>query len=332
MNKSNAARWTETINYLNTAFPNAVPKIGDHINTIVTLTQDAISKEIALGSTPGVHKNTTANKPARNALRALLLCQRVYFSDLWAKMSMVGGATAHASYLPTNWKALSLGHWGMQTEASIREGIGMFATVAGATADDVSDVAKTGAPSGAPPPIAGNLTLSRNNFPLTGPSETCYRGVLAWLLKSGVVSLRWFMRNPGPTGEAALDELFGTGEAVWLPGRPFKDSSVLPTIPKGFVVHMWMEDSGTGGWNGHWVISNGDGTICGVNNGEVNNPPEVVIKAYTNSGKLRSQFEGYAELVKEVRNERGFLDIVSTGKAARARMVKFDPLTLPGRM
>lgn len=332
MNKSDAARWTETINYLNTAFPNAVPRLGDHINTIVTTTRNAISSEIALGSTHGVHKNTTANKPARNALRALLLCQRVYFSDLWAKMSMVGGATIHSSYLAPNWKAQSLMHWGMQNEVSIRAGIGMFTTVIGATADDVSDVAKTGAPSGTPPLIAGNLTLSRNNFPLTGPSETCYRGVLAWLLKSGVVSLRWFMRNPGPTGQAALDELFGDGEDVWLANQPFKDTSVLPVIPKGFVVHMWMEDSGSGGWNGHWVISNGDGTICGVNNGEVNNPPEVVIKAYTNSGKLQSQFEGYTELVKEQRNARGFMDIVSTGKAARARMVKFDPMTLPGRM
>ena len=113
---------------------------------------------------------------------------------------------------------------------------------------------------------------------------------------------------------------------------PFTDKSVLPTVPKGYVIHMWMEDTGVGGWNGHWLISNGDGTICGVNNGEVNNGEEIVLKAYTNNGKLRSQFEGYAELVTEKKNSRGFMDIIRTGKAARARMVQFDPMTLKGRM
>lgn len=334
MNKTAAARWTEMIGYLNTHFAHDTPRLGDHINTIVIgAARDTISNEIALGSTAGVHKNTDANKPARNALRALLLCQRVYFSELWARRTFVGGATALSSFLAPDWKARSLAHWGMKDERSIRSGIAMFATVPGADADGVSDVAKgDGPPTGSPPEIAGNLTLSRTNFPLTGAKETCYRGVLAWLLKAGVVSFRWFMQNSGPSGEAALNDLFGEGEDVWKADTPFTDKSVLPTIPKGFVIHMWMEDTGVGGWNGHWVISNGDGTICGVNNGEVNNGEEVVLKAYTNNGKLRSQFEGYAELVTEKKNSRGFLDIIRTGKAAKARMVQFDPMTLKGRM
>jgi len=335
MIKTAAARWTETINYLNNAFPSATPKIGNHINTIVTGNRrDAISNEIALGSAKGVHKNTTANKPARDALRALLLCQRVYFSELWAKRTFVGGTTALSSYLAPIWKTQSLANWGMQSEANIRSAIGMFAPDPSATAEDVSDVAKTGAPTGTPPEIAGNLTLSRNHFPLSGANETCYRGVLAWLLKSGVISFRWFMQNSGPTGETALNELFGDGDEVWPRGTPFTDQSVLPTIPKGFILHMWMEESGAGGWNGHWVISNGDGTICGVNNGEVNTKDEVVIKAYTNTGKLRTQFEGYTELVKEVDDGKGkgHLKIVSTGKAATARLVKFDPMKLKNRM
>lgn len=90
MNKDQLTRWNDTIGYLNTKFPLAVPKIGDHINTIVGVALRAtISQQLALGSTNGVHPNTNANKNARHALRALLLCQRVYFSDLWAKQNFV---------------------------------------------------------------------------------------------------------------------------------------------------------------------------------------------------------------------------------------------------
>jgi hypothetical protein len=336
-NKDATTRWTDTISYLNNKFPNAAPKIGDHINTIVTGgLRTTISNQLALGSTRGVHKNTTANRNVRHALRGLLLCQRVYFSNLWAKSTFVGGATyPDATLLDANWKTLSLNHWGMRDEASILSAIGMFATVQGATAQDVSTVAKLGPPTGAPPRIAGNLTVSRNNFPITGAAETCYRGVLAWLLKAGVVSFRWFMQNSAPSGKAALDDLFGDGEEVWPADRPFTDESVLPVIEEGFVVHIWMENSGPGGWNGHWVISNGDGTICGVNNGEVNRQDERVLKSYTNNGRLRTQFEGYGGyLTEEVMNERGFMDIRPKQplQYARARMVKFNPLTLPGRM
>lgn len=329
MNKSAADRWTEMINYLNAAFPAAAGSlIGNHINSIIPVGQrDAISKELSLGSTSGVHKSTKVNKPARNALRALLLCQRVYFSDKWAKASFVGDETAPANYLPPNWKAQSLTYWGMKSESAIKSGIGMFATVSGATAEMVSDVAQDdppngGMPSGTSPQIAGNLTYSRTHFPLTGPRETCYRGVLAWLFKAGVVSYRWFMKNPAPTGAAALGELFGDGEDVWPRGTPFTNTSVIPDVPKGYVLHMWAEESGVGGWNGHWVISNGDGTICGVNNGEILS--KGVQKQYTKTGTLWDQFEGYAQLQKR--------DDKTKFVTATCRLVKFDPMNLPGRM
>jgi len=288
-----------------------------------------------LEAAPQVHKANDANKNARHALRGLLLCQRVYFSDIWAKQTLVGDQTAPWSYLSPTWKTESLSHWGKLPEQSILSGIAMFAIVPTARPEHVSDVAKVGWPWAKTPAIAGNLKLSRANFPLTGPSETCYRGVLAWLLQSGVVSFRWFMQNPSPTGSGPLKELFGDGEVVWDPAAPFKSDSVLPAVQKGFVIHLWDENTGKGGWNGHWVISNGDGTVCGVNNGEVKKADETVLKEYTNDGKLRSQFEGYGGLVMvEVPGDKGFLvlQVKTPQEYRKAKMVKFDPMTLPGRM
>jgi hypothetical protein len=339
MNKDDVKRWADTIDYLNDSFPQAAPRIGDHINTIILgARQVETSKLLALGSMKGVHKNTNANKNSRHALRGLLLCQRTYFSADWAKSNFVGQpAAVYLTALDPNWKTTSINTWGMRSEAQILDAISMFAINPNASAADVSRVAKLGAPTGLPPAIAGNLKAARSTFRVTGVAETCYRGVLGWLLKSGMVSLRWFMQNAAPNGKISLDELFGQGVEVWSPNVPFTDRSVLPAVEAGWVVHMWNENTEAGGWNGHWVISNGDGTFCGVNNGLVAGGQGriEVLQIYSNNGTLRSQFEGYGgnEMV-EVRNDRGFLTRVEKDPriATRGTMVKFNPLTLPNRM
>lgn len=324
-------RWTDTINYLNKRFP--TDRLGDHINGLVPATsQQAISKELSLGTF-----TARGSDDKRHAMRSLLLCQRVYYSDLWAKRTWDLATIVPDTYsLKPNWKTESLTFWGGKSELVILEGIKMFVPVPGATRKKLAEAARAGAPNGEKKDfLPGNLTISRSDVVAKGAADTCYNGVTAWLLKSGIVSMRWFMQDSAPNGQNACDRLFGTGEEVWSPDQPFKDDSVLPAVEEGYIIHMWKEESGAGGWNGHWVISNGNGTICGVNNGEVNKTDERVIKKYTNSGKLRSQFEGYGGLLtEEVMNDRGFLVEVPKvpHKYSRACMVKFDPLRLPNLM
>jgi hypothetical protein len=335
--KSGADRWAQTINYLNAHFPT----LGTHIDTTVPpgVPRYTIAEELSLEFKTGQRfagpHLSSAGK--RNALRGLLLCQRVYFSPLWAKKTTNRVEYGPDEYsLAQDWKTQSLNHWHLKSEAQIRQGIAMFMPVEGATAADVSRVAKLGPPTGRAPEIAGNLTLSRSDTDAPpGSAETCYRGVLAWLLRSGVVSLRWFMRDTAPNGQIACDRMFGTGTEVWPAATHFEDTSVLPAVERGFIAHMWTEQMGIAGWNGHWVVSNGDGTICGVNNGEVARPDERVLNAYTKTGRLRSQFEGYGGYIMTQRmNDRGFLEDVPKEPLewARAKMVKFDPLNLPNQM
>ncbi|HUI43677.1 MAG TPA: hypothetical protein VL523_17075, partial [Terriglobia bacterium] len=339
--KSKGDRWDDTIDYLNHYFPchDLHEPLGDHIESIVPAgqTRNAISKELSLGSRPDGKDDPhyADNTDRRHAMRGLLLCQRVYYSKLWARKTWTLGEQPIPDEwcLGANWKVQSLNHWGHQNEAAIREAIAMFVPIPGATRDDYVAAAKAGMPSGGDAEIAGNLYLSRSIDCCIGKGETCYRGIMAWLLKAGLVSMRWFMKETSPNGEVSLDLLFGKGEVVWPPDRPFKDDSVLPQIAAGYIVHMWLEDTGVGGWNGHWVVSNGDGTICGVNNGPIQKPDEVVAKDYTTHGRLRSQFEGYGGyLVEEKVGERGFLK-TPTPKIplqwGKASLVKFDPETIP---
>lgn len=338
-------RWDDTVSYLNANFPcnGLAHPLGDHIETVVATGQrSAISKELHLGSRSDKTSDPTyaATTEKRRALRALLLCQRVYFSDLWARKTVNRVPAIPVNLLALNWRTLSLNYWQNLPRAEIDAGIGMFAPVPGAVTADVATAAEVGPPDGLGIEIAGNLFLSRNRNCCIGAAETCYRGVLAWLLQSGMISLRWFLRDCAPNGQQSCDQLFGTGVSVWDSATVFKDDSVLPEVGRGFIAHMWVEQAGAGGWNGHWVISKGGGRICGVNNGLVNKADEQVITKYTNGGKLRSQFEGYGGYLMEQKQEVGESTstwVPKTGKdgrkiAAKANLVKFDPSLLPERM
>jgi hypothetical protein len=313
-------RWDETINYLNANFPcpGLTDRLGADIERLVpALTRKTISKELSIGyrsdgeDDPGYVAMTSK----RHALRGLFLCQRVYYSELWAKRSnFEGTAVAPYSLLSPNWRTESMQYWGGKGEAEIRAGIAMFAPVAGATRSDLQKAAYAGPPNGTAV-LPANLKLSRTDKECVGAAETCYNGITAWLLRSGLASMRWFMQDSAPNNQFCCDRLFGTGEEVWR--GPFKPDSVVPDIPEGYIVHIWSPENYN--WNGHWVVTNADGTICGVNNGEMKdlNPP--VEKKYTRHGTLRDQFEdGYGGLLKK-----------DPPLWKTAVMVKIDPTTIP---
>jgi hypothetical protein len=340
MGKDWNVRWTKTIDYLNQHSAGATLRLGDHIETLVpTGMKKAISEQLSLGS------KARGSDDKRHAMRGLLLCQRVYYSDLWAKKTFGAGADqfiADAWVLDPAWKTRSVGFWGGKGEDDILKGIEMFVPAQGATRAKLAEVARKSPPSGEHgEELPGNLFLSRADTKTKGAAETCYNGVVAWLLQSGIVSMRWVMRDSAPNGEASCDRHFGTGETIWQASTPFKDDSRLPVVPEGYLLHMWDTGKAVRGgpscWNGHWVVSNGDGTVCGVNNGEkkLSRDGEDVNKKYTNNATLRGQFEGYGGFkTKEVPNERGFLEevVVEPREYTKAQLVKIDPMDLPNLM
>lgn len=335
-------RWDETINYLKEKFPAA--NLGEHIESLVPVKlRQEISKELSIGKNPGKDGDddpgVKSTKEQRHALRGLLLCQRVYYSKIWAKKTFSpGNIVADEWSLPDDWKNTSQKFWGGKSERDILEGIGMFVIDPTATLDDLVKVAKKGKPDGIGV-LPGNLTLSRADRNTRGAAETCYNGVIGWLLQSGIVSMRWVMLDTSPNGSHSCAQLFGNGKAVWEGNTPFiVGTSVLPTVKAGHILHMWIDESQAAGWNGHWVVSNGDGTICGVNNGEikagsqedgVDLGPEVK-KAYTNNGLLIGQWLGYGgKLWKNDKKGRPFRD---PNLYAHANLCQFNPLKFANRI
>jgi hypothetical protein len=326
MFKTASTRWDETIKYLNNTFIGQ--RLGDHIESIVPANRrDKISKELSLGSRPDGEDdpNYRITTSKRQALRGLLLCQRVYFSDeFWAKQSEPVGNDAPVvpcpALLPNNWKQQSLAHWSTKTEQQIAHGIAMFVPIPGATRNDLQRMAYAGKPNNER--LVANLKVSREDQVTMGYGVTCYVGVQGWLVRSGIVSMRWFMMNSAPNKQTGCDLLFGQGTEVWrAPVKPENHreiQNIINNIGPGYIVHIWSPQNYN--WNGHWVVTNGDGTICGVNNGEVDATATrpAVEKPYTNHSTLFEQFEDYGGLSN---------NFWKTGV-----MVVIDPLTMPNRM
>jgi hypothetical protein len=338
------------VEYLDAHFPaSGVPgcqqALGTHaLAQIPNKSRKKVSEDLSLKA------GDPQSPDKRKALRALLLCQRVYFSDWW------GGRTKNevwakfdAILANPGWKRMSLAHWKGRSEKEIREGIAMFWPVQAATRVLFAAAGRRGPPNGVGS-IGANVTLSRSDTLCVGEVSTCYNGVTAWLLMSGVVSLRWYMKDTSPAGKNSCDQLFGVGVETWDSSTQYLPTDNPPDVDEGKIIHMYAEQNNN--WNGHWVVCNGDdpATICGVNNAHMDDDlygdddvhhqgVGVVLKDYTRKATLHRQFLAYnGELTYLDRRDQTLSENemprlkYDPPRYMTAHFIVIDPETMPTRM
>lgn len=281
MAKTNQERINDSLTYIRNHFG---ASFANDIRGLVTGREAIIGPELSLGTRwDGLSSqgNKDGNTQKRHALRALLLCQRVYYSDLWPCLMGVVSARAAVNWLPNNWNQQSIQFWGNRSELQIREGIRMYV----ATSDNatlVANAAVAGQPSA---PNGPALTHTRNTFTGTSPTATCYDAVMLWLFKSGLVSLRWLLKYRNANTQADLTEAFGEGQVIW--NGAFGNNDHLPAVPRGHIVHIYEDPQS---WRGHWMVSTGNGKSAGCNNND-EDPP--VPRDYCAALTLDKQFRDY---------------------------------------
>jgi len=292
-------------------------ELANHILTTMqagNASFSSIGKELSLGSRPDNEDDPqyAGNTQKRQALRALLLCQRVYFSNLWAQFIGHGGVRSNQTFLAPDWKTTSLAHWGNCTEQEIGLGIYTFSVTTSDMAK-LADAANSIPDQTAPTPDL-TLTRAKPNFPgLT----SCYGSVMTWMFKSGLVSYRWYMKNQGSNNKATLRDAFGPARVIWKADRAFGDGDHLPFVGRGHIVHLYVDNPLR--WNGHWLISKGDGTACACNNDTENGD---VQNNYSDHCSLDKQFLfGYKHALEGRAGafEQGVAEVI-------------DPLEIPGRL
>ena len=272
MSKDSQTRLTDTLRYIR---DNIGAHLADEIQQLIIGREDAISGDLALGTRWDLFSSNAQQQ--RHALRALLLCQRVYLSDLWRKYFGTTAALTGVDYRPNDWKEQSCQFWSNKSEQELRAALRMYV----ATMDNWTYAANS-ASNWIPSSPDSILIVTRETYTGNQLSNTCYNAVMLWLFKAGLVSFRWYLRYAGANTQHGLTEAFGQGSLLW--NREFTDKDKLPAIARGSVVHIFEN---VGAWRGHWMISLGNGKAAGINN---NNEAPPVPRGYCRALTLDKQF------------------------------------------
>jgi hypothetical protein len=104
---------------------------------------------------------------------------------------------------------------------------------------------------------------------------------------------------------------------IWAGATPFSAADVLPPVPRGHIVHLYVNNPIR--WTGHWLVRRGDGTARACNND-------------TTDGTLNTYADG-CSLDNQFRN--GYKHAMPPGSATPfeqgiAEMI--DPLEIPQRI
>ncbi|MEN0054355.1 MAG: hypothetical protein AAGC65_11830 [Mucilaginibacter sp.] len=252
-----------------------------------------VSKDISLGLFA-----KRIDKDRRGALRALLLCQRYYISNLYTRTNM----------LDSNWHTISVDHWKSRNKNAIDNGIRVFT----APCDNAAELAEVAENAGGPPTSNNHRDYKLNRDErFTIGSGTCYMAVMAWLLKSGLVSYPWYLKSTAISSISDLKTKLGTPQQIWTSAQPFTSGSQLPPVPRGYIVYInYKEEFGYG----HWLVSLGNGLAAGCNNDDTDGTPNL----YSKNANLNNQFY------------HGFNEGNATGTPKGVAYV-FDPAQIPNR-
>lgn len=278
--KNKETRFNEVINYVkNINEEGLAEQLTTILGGITTQNRDKIIGELSLGSREKNEKQYSENTIKRNALRALLLCQRVFFSDLW----MTFNGTPY-TYLENRWKDKSIAFWSNKTEKIIEDAIRIFTRTKNNNLEELVRTAENNGPTNSF--MLPNFELTRqytHPFPI---ESTCYKAVMSWLLKSGLVSYCWYLKNQGASDKISLTNAFGPGTKIWESRIPFSINNYLPEVPRGHIIHMYDTFS----WRGHWLKSTGAGLACGCNNDPEREQGRDINSNYSTTCSIKNQF------------------------------------------
>jgi hypothetical protein len=284
MNKSPLIRLSDSINYIQ---ENISTDLANQVRKLIA------GKEPEIGALLHLCQKKIKGIEKRRALRSLLLCQYVYYSAQWVKMTGRISTLSPVNYLSSDWKESSICYWASQSELEIREGLRAYIV----TSSDIADAANA-ANRWVQSDVKKYNFISAPRQKFSGMyNQICYVGVMVWLFNSGLVSLPWLLRFSNANRQVSLTQAFGPGMATYYSAEAISNNS-FSTVPRGYIVHIYKNVSC---WNGHWMISQGNGMAVGVNNND-ESPP--VSRTYCNHLSIKKQLMGYQDGYMVVINPR----------------------------
>jgi hypothetical protein len=271
--------------------------LGNAIKGKSNLNKSTIGAEISLGESGKM----VFTKDQRQALRALLLCQRYFLSNLGSPNLQ----------LENNWNRTSINYWKFKNKGSIDEGIQIYRSTS-SNPDRLATVARDARIA---PDLNGGslLKISRHESLNNFGNGICYLAIMIWLLKSGLVSLPWYLSVKPASTIDELKNIFSTPIILWDNNQVFTQNTQLASVPPpGYIVYINNEREMR---NGHWMVSVGSGYAVGCNNSAI----AGAIGIYDNHVSIKDEFL------------LGFNNQALEGIHARGVAYMFNPAGIPNR-
>ncbi|MBC5766451.1 hypothetical protein [Ramlibacter albus] len=312
--KTDQQRYDQTIAYirgLNDA-------LATHVDTTVRGVKSQIGADLSL--TGYKRYAVFGNTNTGHAVRALMLCQRAYFGDHWARMKGAPGVSVPVNWMgnPVQSRITTKNAYLHKSTAVVNEAVLSYtvpATPATATLADTAERVGKGGPT--VPPM--ELMARSNPVP---PMGICYDGVYWWLYKAGFVSLRWLLRHGMRIDALNANAICGDGVELQL-----NDDGSCPNVPRGMIVNFRGSEPGSEN-TCHWTVSLGNGWLIGVNNtgGGVVDGQQFNVNFRTGGGlfgtfPLRDMWHLYT----------GEITRSHTTHRTGVRVAMIDPSTIPNR-
>ena len=243
MSRTDQQRFDEAIEYLKQIKPLLAADVKRKIGAKALEAGKEISLEghgYALVGSQGQHM----------AVRALLLCQTAYLTEVYS-------GAAHVD---------TKKYFHYKLESTVRDAIGGYLRNAHATSKDLADAAERVKVLSPPCSL---YTLARDNNLDLGNSPICYNAVKMWLFKVGFVSLRWLARNDVFNMSAyTANAILGDGTV--------RDEAEMWQIPAG---HIFNFHQPANKWVCHWGVVIGHGDAIATNTQAAWLGAKVVFKA-----------------------------------------------------
>lgn len=273
---ANTDRYDATLDYINRFVHTGLVEVIKRAAQQANLTPESLGGLLSLKG-HGYGNNLLGQggtQDQHRAVRALLLCQRLFLQGPYAKNKENQDFNYNAK------PDLPKTHFKGKTEFEVKKAINCYMTLPSPSCGDLAKAAESMDSTNDPVPFE-TLTRDSNPFPLT---LICFDALRYWLFRAGFTSMRWLSStSPDLTAQRANDTL-GYGTVV--------QPENIDTIPRGYI---WNFHDPRAKAVCHWGVSLGGGVAAAANTTPGAGKSEIVKFRSGNMSygkfKLRASYE-----------------------------------------
>lgn len=307
MVSSTDERLSKTLNYISNDISSSLRVRLDE--ALIGRNKVELAEAISLG---GAGYWRHGSEGQHSAVRALILCQKVFLYPPWAK----GAAGWDMVYVGDEGPDWAKTHFLKKTEEEVKAALRAYFMPTPGTRPGLVEAARNSADAS----TLYYAKLTRETSPFPG-MQICFDAVRMWLFKAGFVSIPWLTKFGMQITAQTANQMLGDGEVV--------HENVLQNFPAGYIFNFHREGDKS---VCHWGIGLGGRNAVGANTtAKAGSGSDEKRVAFISGSSVYGTFDLKSSYDVCVRKYARAKTTTSAGEThARVVIRKIDPTTVAG--